>query len=236
MKTIAIVSGGMDSAVLAYFLKERGDRLYLLSFDYGQRHSKELNFARAMAVRLGVQHRIVDLTTISDMLRSVLTEQGSDIPEGHYAAESMAATVVPNRNAIMLAIAYGWAVSIEADRVATGVHAGDHFIYPDCRPEFILAFDLMETLATHGYAKKGLKLEAPFVEATKADIVGLGYNMKVPFEQTWSCYAGGEVHCSVCGTCVERRLAFREALVSDPTKYVLTEDQFDSWLKEQGIA
>lgn len=220
MKTVAIVSGGLDSVTLAYYLKKRGDDLYLLSFDYGQKHFRELQFARQAGIDLGAQHNLVDLSTIQPLVAtSALTQEGAEIPEGHYAAENMAATVVPNRNAIMLAIAYGWAVSIGASVVATGVHAGDHPIYPDCRDEFIRAFDLMEKLATAGYAEPDLQLEAPFVNISKGDVVALAADLRVPFESTWSCYVGGEVHCGRCGTCVERKEAFRLANVIDPTVY-----------------
>jgi 7-cyano-7-deazaguanine synthase len=139
------------------------------------------------------------------------------VPDGHYAEETMKVTVVPNRNAIMLAIAYGIGAAQGAEAVATAVHGGDHFIYPDCRPAFIEAFQTMENHALDGLAR--ITLYTPFLMAAKADIVAVGNTFGVPFAETWSCYKGGPVHCGRCGTCVERREAFALAGVADPTVY-----------------
>ncbi len=219
-KAIAIVSGGLDSVTLAYVLRSEGYHLHLLSFDYGQRHSKELEFAALCARRLQAEHTVVDLSGLGALLKgSALTEEGIEVPEGHYAAPNMAVTVVPNRNAIMLAIAYGAAVAEQVDVVAAGFHGGDHFIYPDCRPEFVEAFDAMERRAVDGFGKPDLRLYAPFVNIGKHDIVARGARLDVPFHETWSCYKGGERHCGRCGTCVERREAFELARVLDPTEY-----------------
>jgi len=141
------------------------------------------------------------------------------VPHGHYAAPNMAITVVPNRNAIMLSIAYGVAVAEGAELVATGVHSGDHFVYPDCRPEFIEAFGAMQKEAVKGFGDESLRLYAPFVEKSKADIVVTGDRLGVPYADTWSCYDGGEVHRGRCSTDVERILAFKEAGIQDPTEY-----------------
>ena len=217
---VAIVSGGLDSVTLAHHLAAEGYRLHLLSFDYGQRHKRELHDAAACAHRLGAFWHQVDLTGLRPLLAgSALTDDAVPVPEGHYADESMRATVVPNRNAILLSVAVGAAVAAQAQVVATGVHAGDHPIYPDCRPAFVEAFDAMQRLATEGYAAPGLRLVAPFVHMTKADIVRRGAALGVPFEDTWSCYHGGYVHCGLCGTCRERREAFGLADVPDPTVY-----------------
>jgi len=219
-KAIAIVSGGLDSVTLAYVLRSEGYDLHLLSFDYGQRHSKELEFAALCARRLQAEHTVVDLSGLGALLKgSALTEEGIEVPEGHYAAPNMAITVVPNRNAIMLAIAYGAAVAEQVDVVAAGFHGGDHFIYPDCRPEFVEAFDAMERRAVDGFGKPDLRLYAPFVNIGKHDIVARGARLDVPFHETWSCYKGGERQCGRCGTCVERREAFELARVLDPTEY-----------------
>lgn len=223
MKIVAVVSGGMDSTILAHQLAEEGHDLHLLSVDYGQRHKKELTYAEASADRLGVPWRLADLTGITSLLAgSSLTSDDVDVPAGHYAEDTMKATVVPNRNAIMLNIAAGYAVSIGARHVATGVHAGDHFIYPDCRPGFIDALNTMLTEATEGFAAPGFSVLAPFVNISKTDIAAIGGSLGVPFEETWSCYRGDDIHCGTCGTCVERIEAIRDAGISDPTEYADT--------------
>src|SRR5579875_872863 len=222
MKAVAIVSGGMDSVTLAHFLKKRtpGYDLHLLSFDYGQRHAKELNFAQACAEDLEAKWDVIDLSHIRSLLAqsgSVLVDPSSEVPEGHYAAESMKATVVPNRNAIMLSIATGVAVAEGADIVATGVHAGDHFIYPDCRPQFIADMANAMLSGNDGFCKPDFRITAPFVHRTKADIARIGVEFGVDFRKTWSCYKGGALHCGKCGTCVERHEALEAALGHDPT-------------------
>jgi 7-cyano-7-deazaguanine synthase len=220
-KAVAIVSGGMDSVTLAHMLHHEGYAMTLLSFDYGQRHVKELEYAHRCAVRLAAEHRIIDLSSYGRQLRgSALTDSTVEVPDGHYAADSMKSTVVPNRNAIMLALAYGIAVAEYAEVVATGVHAGDHHIYPDCRPGFIEAFDAMQRQAVEGFGHPGLRLDAPFVDKSKTDIALIGKDLGVPFEETWSCYKGGATHCGTCGTCVERQEALRDAGVTDPTVYL----------------
>ncbi|BCM90654.1 7-cyano-7-deazaguanine synthase [Abditibacteriota bacterium] len=219
-KAVAIVSGGLDSVTLAHLLAHQGAELHLLAFDYGQKHKKELEFARDCAMRLKAGFDIVDLSGFSHLIsNSALTSSDVEVPHGHYAAPTMSVTVVPNRNAILLALAYGVAVNEAAQIVATGVHGGDHFIYPDCRPAFIKAFDVMEKKANEGFGDANLRLLAPFLEVDKTAIVRIGDELEVPFARTWSCYEGGETHCGQCGTCVERREAFALAGVKDPTIY-----------------
>ena len=138
-RAIAIVSGGLDSVTLAYLLHAEGYELHLLSFDYGQRHKKELAFAELCAKRLRADFDVVDLSSITRFLKGSALTDAIPVPDGHYAAPNMAITVVPNRNAMMLSVAYAVAVAEQAPVVAIGVHAGDHFIYPDCRPAFITA-------------------------------------------------------------------------------------------------
>ena len=147
----------------------------------------------------------------------VLETDDVAVPDGHYAEETMKITVVPNRNAIMLTIAFGLAAAQGAEAVAVAVHGGDHFIYPDCRPGFIDSFQVMQDHALDGYAN--VRLQAPFVTISKADIVAEGARHGTPFADTWSCYKGGAHHCGRCGTCVERREAFHLAGVADPTVY-----------------
>ncbi len=217
-KSIAIVSGGLDSVTLAYHLRDAGYRLHLLTFDYGQRHKKEVSFAQLCANRLGAQHDIIDIATVGQLLRgSALTDANVTVPDGDYAQNNMSVTVVPNRNAIMLAIGFSIAAAEDADNVAIGVHGGDHFIYPDCRPEFLERFDFMEKASLGEYAS--VKLYAPFVRLGKNEIVKIGTTLGVPFAETWSCYKGDACHCGTCSTCVERKQAFAQAGVMDPTIY-----------------
>ena len=217
--TLVVCSGGLDSVTLAYRVAAEGRLGRLLTFDYGQRHRKELDFAALAARRLQVPHDIIDLTAVTPFLKgSALTDSGAaEVPDGHYAEDSMRVTVVPNRNAIMLTIAFGVAAGVGLDRVAAAVHSGDHFIYPDCRPAFVDAFRTMQALALEGMWE--VELFTPYVQRSKADIVRDGAAHQVPFQDTWSCYKGGARHCGRCGTCVERREAFHLAGVEDPTDY-----------------
>lgn len=224
MKTVVVCSGGLDSVTLAHVVADTRDLTRLVSFDYGQRHAKELEFAARAATRLGVPHDVIDMRGIGAVLTgSALTQDDVDVPDGHYAEDTMRITVVPNRNAIMLTVAYGIAAAHGDNAVATAVHGGDHFIYPDCRPEFTRAFEVMQNHALDGYAD--VSLFTPFVDIPKAEIVTIGARHNVPFGDTWSCYKGGENHCGRCGTCVERREAFAIAGVDDPTTY----DDPDYW-------
>ncbi|WP_324753614.1 7-cyano-7-deazaguanine synthase QueC [Roseovarius sp. Pro17] len=217
MKVIVICSGGMDSVALAHRIAATDELHALLSFDYGQRHSKELDYAAACAHRLGVAHHVIDIASVGAALTGSALTDDIDVPDGHYAEETMKLTVVPNRNAIMLAIAFGMAAAQKVDAVATAVHGGDHFIYPDCRPDFIDAFQTMEDRAMDGYAT--VQLLTPYLNGSKADIAVDGAKYGTPFGETWSCYKGGDLHCGRCGTCVERREAFHLAGIIDPTVY-----------------
>jgi 7-cyano-7-deazaguanine synthase len=217
MKTIVICSGGLDSVSLAHRVAADHDLAALLSFDYGQRHVKEVEHASTCAARLGVPHRVVDIRQIGAALSGSALTDNVAVPDGHYAEETMKITIVPNRNAIMLAVAFGMAAAEKADAVAAAMHGGDHFIYPDCRPGFMEAFQAMQDAALDGYAQ--VRLHTPYIDGSKADIVADGARHGVPFAETWSCYKGGEIHCGRCGTCVERREAFHLAGVADPTDY-----------------
>ena len=208
-------SGGLDSTTLLYHLREQGREVLALSFDYGQRHRRELAVAARIASLAGVEHRVADLRSITSLLGgSSLTDPTVPLPHGHYTHESMKATVVPNRNMIMLAVAAGWAIARRAGFVAYAAHSGDHAIYPDCREEFARAMGEAISLADWHC----VKLLRPFVGWDKARIVRRGMALAAPLHLTWSCYEGGEVHCGRCGTCVERREAFRLAGLPDPSE------------------
>jgi 7-cyano-7-deazaguanine synthase len=216
MKALVLFSGGLDSTVLATQLKAEGAETRLLSIDYGQRHARELKRAEQIAQALELAHQVLRLPDLGPLLGgSSLTDEKVELPEGHYAEESMKATVVPNRNMILLALAGGHALSIGFDTIAYAAHAGDHTIYPDCRPEFA---DAMETALGLADWKK-LSLHRPFVHLSKTDLVKKGAELGAPLHLTWSCYAGREIHCGKCGTCVERKEAFALAKIPDPTEY-----------------
>ncbi|MBP7063366.1 7-cyano-7-deazaguanine synthase QueC [Ferrovibrio sp.] len=219
MKTVILCSGGIDSVTLAHKIAAEHDLVRLLTFDYGQRHAKELEFAALTARRLGARHDVVDIRALAQFLSSSsLIDGAADaIPDGHYAEATMKSTIVPNRNAIMLTIAFGIASGMQAEAVGIAVHSGDHFIYPDCRPAFVDAFRVMQEKALEGMGN--VALLAPFVHTSKAGIVTEGARLGVPFAETWSCYKGGDMHCGRCGTCVERAEAFHLAGIPDPTMY-----------------
>jgi 7-cyano-7-deazaguanine synthase len=220
MNIVALYSGGLDSTALVFhLLKERHD-VRCLGVDYGQRHRRELESAARIAADVGLEYRIADLKSVTGLLStSALTNPAIEVPDGHYTDELMKITVVPNRNMIMLSLAIGWAVSTGSDAVAYGAHAGDHAIYPDCRPEFAAAMDAAAQLCDW----HPIKILAPFTGLSKADIARIAMDAGAPVAATWSCYKGGEYHCGTCGTCVERREAFRDAGIPDPTQYLIAE-------------
>lgn len=216
MKVVVLCSGGMDSVTALHWARRQHDVVAALSFHYGAKHNhREIPLAAAHAADLGVPHLTVPLEFIGEHFASSLLVGGEPIPEGHYAAETMRSTVVPFRNGIMLAVAAGLAESRGAAGLVIAAHGGDHAIYPDCREEFMQA---MGAALRHGtYAR--LALMRPFIAWTKGQIAAEGARLGVDFARTWSCYVGGAVHCGACGTCIERREAFQEAGVPDPTVY-----------------
>lgn len=224
--SITICSGGMDSVTLAHLCAVTHDQ-HLLSFDYGQRHRKELEYAKRCAERLGARWSLIDLSMLRDHIGTSALTSDAPVPDGHYAEDTMRQTVVPNRNAIMLAIATGIAVAENADRLATGVHGGDHYIYPDCRPEFTQAFEYAMRRGNDGFINGAWHLWTPFIFGDKGDIALAGHSLRVPWTETWSCYKGGDIHCGSCGTCFERREAFQLAGIPDPTEYAATPDYDD---------
>lgn len=219
----------MDSVTLAHKVAQEHELIGLVSFNYGQRHLKELDFARACADDLGVEHIVIDISGIGRQLSGSALTDDVAVPDGHYAEETMRITVVPNRNAIMLAIAFGIAAARGAEAVATAVHGGDHFIYPDCRPGFTEAFETMQRQALAGVAD--VRLYTPYVHTDKAAIAAEGVRLGVDYTRSWSCYKGGEIHCGRCGTCVERREAFHLAGAEDPTTYA----DPDFWREACGV-
>ena len=219
-KAVILVSGGMDSAVTMAIAKEQGFLCHALSVSYGQRHSAELNAANELALVQGAaEHKtvVVDLRSIGG---SALT---SDIAVPESASEGIPITYVPARNTIMLSIALGWAEVLGANDIFCGINAVDYSGYPDCRPEFLASFQNLANLATKvGVEGAGLRLHAPLIAMTKADIAREGIRLGVDFSRTVSCYQADEQGraCSRCDACRLRAAGFHEAGIADPTRYV----------------
>lgn len=208
MKLVAILSGGMDSTTLVNQLVKEGHEVKILSFNYGQRHKKELDYASKTCKKLSLEHHIVDLTNVTSLISNSALTGDIEVPEGHYEDESMKKTVVPNRNMIMLSVAIGYAENLGYDAVAIANHAGDHAIYPDCRKEYMKALDLAAYLGTYN----NIEILSPYSELTKGQIAKIGLNLGIDYDkETWSCYKGLDQPCHKCGTCVERDLALEEA-------------------------
>jgi 7-cyano-7-deazaguanine synthase len=220
-RSVVLLSGGLDSATALAIARERGDRCYTLAFDYGQRHRAELAAARRVSVALGAAaHRELKIP-IGDFGGSALTDRGIAVPE--QAIAGIPVTYVPARNTVFLALALAWAEVLDAARIVIGVNHIDFSGYPDCRPEFIEAFQNLARLATkQGIEGRGVVIDAPLVEMSKADIVRRGVALGVNFALTVSCYqadAEGRA-CGRCDSCRLRRQGFADAGVADPTRYV----------------
>ncbi|RBI67498.1 7-cyano-7-deazaguanine synthase QueC [Vreelandella sulfidaeris] len=213
---IVIYSGGMDSFTVLHRALREGLNVHALSFDYGQRHARELDTARQVCAALGLPHQVVDIRAIHSLIdNSALTNPDQPMPQGNYAADNLNDTVVPNRNMILLSLAIAKAVNIGAERVDYGAHGGDHVLYPDCRPEFVEAMNHVAGIANF----EPVKLHAPYLYASKADILREGLAMGLDYRLTWTCYEGRELACGVCGSCRERLAAFAANGVTDPLGY-----------------
>lgn len=212
--SLIIYSGGLDSTTLLY--EEKSRIALAVTFDYGSNHAEhEMSCAKFHCLNLGIEHLIIDLGLIKMYMPSSLTEGASTVPEGRYDDANMRSTVVPFRNGIMLSVACGIAESRGFGRVLMANHSGDHAVYPDCRPSFVNAMDTAMRLGTY----VGVRLAAPYTNMTKTEIVRRGHELGVDYAHTYSCYKGGKYHCGCCGTCTERREAFAQAGIEDPTVY-----------------
>tara|TARA_R110000744_G_scaffold26171_3_gene64610 strand:- start:115 stop:867 length:753 start_codon:yes stop_codon:yes gene_type:complete len=215
-KIIHILSGGMDSTTLLYKLINENNQVKAISFDYGQRHSKELSFAEYHCKKLKVDHEIIDISSIMKIFGkdSALINKDVEVPDGHYEELVMKKTVVPNRNMIMLSLATAYCIGQKYDQVSYGSHFGDHAIYPDCRQIFSDALGIAIQLCDW----REIKLIRPFIDINKKEVAIIGKNLQIDYTKTWSCYKGLELQCGVCGTCIERREAFYLAGVEDLDK------------------
>ncbi|WP_111412045.1 7-cyano-7-deazaguanine synthase QueC [Billgrantia lactosivorans] len=214
--TVVIYSGGMDSYTVLHRALREGIEVVALSFDYGQRHARELEVAARVCRTHGVTHQVADIRAIHGLIdNSALTDAGRDMPEGNYGEENLAATVVPNRNMILLSLAIAKAVNIGAGRVDYGAHGGDHVLYPDCRPEFVEAMNRVAGIANFA----PVELHAPYLRSSKAEILADGLAMGLDYADTWTCYRGERLACGRCGSCRERLAAFAANGVCDPLAY-----------------
>ncbi len=240
-KAIILFSGGLDSTTCLAIARSQGYQCFALSFSYGQKHSSELLAAKRLAAQSGVaMHRVIDLD-LGSFGGSALTDETLDVPTSHErenaksntetarqqspideAAHDIPLTYVPARNTVFLSVALAWAEVLEADAIFAGVNAVDYSGYPDCRPEYIKAFQSMADLATKaGIEGRGVKIQTPLIDLTKVEIIQLGNKLGVDYSQTVSCYQADEQGhaCGVCDSCIIRRAAFEKALQDDPTLY-----------------
>jgi 7-cyano-7-deazaguanine synthase len=223
---LIILSGGMDSTVALYDFK---DTIGLaVTFNYGSKHNEaEIQRAVASCEKLDIPHMVIELKEAFLGFKSDLLKSGGEIPEGHYEDENMSKTVVPFRNGIMLAIAAGLAESHELTHIMLASHAGDHAVYPDCRPDFNSYMSKAISVGT----SNNVKIYAPYSKITKEEIAFKGRALGIDWRTTYSCYKGGEVHCGRCSTCVERIWALRKG--PDLTEY-LDHDYAETLLREKG--
>lgn len=212
---VVIYSGGMDSYTLLHLARERGYQVHALSFNYGQRHVRELQYARSVCEAHGISHKVIDIRAMSEVMTGSSLTSDLEVPEGHYEEDSMKATVVPNRNMILLSLATGYAVTVGAGAVWYGAHGGDHAIYPDCRPEFVKKMDAVCRVANY----EPVAVEAPFMTMDKGQILAEGLRLGLDYSKTWTCYNGRDRACGRCGSCVERLEAFAANAVTDPLEY-----------------
>jgi len=212
---VVIYSGGMDSFTLLHLARAQGCEVHALSFNYGQRHLRELDAARAVCEAEGIPHKVIDIRAMSDVMAGSALTSDVEVPEGHYQEGSMKATVVPNRNMILLSLATGYAVTVGAQAVWYGAHGGDHAIYPDCRPEFVEKMDAVCRVANY----EPVAIKAPFMAMDKGEILAEGLKLGLDYSHTWTCYNGREQACGRCGSCVERLEAFAAHGLEDPLAY-----------------
>lgn len=221
MKAVVLLSGGLDSTVCMAAAKDAGCELFPISFNYHQRHSRELESARSVAAHYQVAKHLVIETNLDDMGGSALTDSSIQVPDGKIGETDIPITYVPARNLIFLSYALGYAEVVGADRIYIGVNALDYSGYPDCRPEFIELFQQLADYSTKAAVqdKRRIVVETPLLNLGKKEVVQLGIKLNAPLQYTTSCYKGGEVACGICDSCLLRLKGFSEAGVADPIPY-----------------
>ncbi len=224
-KAVCLISGGLDSAVTAFIAKKQGYDIYALSFRYGQRHAKELACAKKISEAVGVKNHIILSIDLQKFGGSSLLSQSTEKITDHRVKDigkHIPSTYVPARNTIFLSYALAYAETIDADAIFIGINAVDYSAYPDCRPKYIKTFQQLAHLATRqGIEGKTVRIKAPLLHLTKAEIVMKGQKLNVPFSKTWSCYRGEASACGRCDSCLLRLKGFQEANVKDPVPYAI---------------
>ena len=211
-KCVVVLSGGPDSATVAYWAKNQGYDVNAITFKYGQIAHKEIECARKIAEKLAAPIKVIDLSSLKEIFHGVTSLCDENIPLTSSFTEPI---IVPFRNAIFLSAAVAYAVSINANKIFYGAQGSDEPFYPDCRKEFYEAFEKAAQLGTC----KEIRVEAPFNGNTKSELIQIGSKLGVPFQLTWSCYRDKEKHCGKCESCVNRKKAFDQAGIRDPTEY-----------------
>ena len=212
---LVVYSGGLDSYTLLNKAMKKFDRIEAITFNYGQKHNKEIEYAKSNCVELNIKHEVVNLDLENILAGSALVGD-IDIPEGNYDKEKMKQTIVPNRNMIMISVAASLVIKNDIEYLWYAAHSGDHEIYPDCRPEFI--DKMAAVLEICDYHK--IKFEAPFQNLSKSEIVATGLSMDLDYSKTWTCYEGKEKPCGKCSACLERALSFEANNTEDPLNVV----------------
>lgn len=212
-KCVVILSGGPDSTTTAYWAKNQGYDVHALTFNYGQIATREMDSARIITEMLGITHKLIDFSCLEDIYVGVTSLVDENIP---MTGEFSDPIIVPFRNGVFMAAAVAYAASVGATKILYGAHGSDETFYPDCRREFYKAFEQAARLGT----ELEITIESPFSENSKSEIISRGYGLGVPFHLTWSCYLNGPKHCGSCESCINRREAFKEAGLPDPTEYL----------------
>ena len=212
-KCVVILSGGPDSTTVTYWAKKQGYQTHALTFNYGQIAQKEIEYAVKTAEKLGIPIKVIDISSLKEIYAGVTSLVDEAIPMTTDFSQSI---IVPFRNGVFLSIAVAYAASIRASRIFYGAQGSDEPFYPDCRKEFYKAFETAAKLGT----EQEIKVESPFSDLLKSDIIKEGVILGVPFQDTWSCYRNELKHCGRCESCVNRKKAFKEAGIPDPTEYL----------------
>jgi 7-cyano-7-deazaguanine synthase len=211
-KAVIVLSGGPDSATVAYWAKQQNYQIYPITFKYGQIAVKETQAAQKIAHKLDTSTKIIDLSALKDIFSTATSLVNRDIP---LTAEFSTPIIVPFRNAIFLSAAVAYAITVKAKKIFYGAQGSDEPFYPDCRRKFYEAFEKAAQLGTC----EDITIQAPFSNLTKAQLIKEGTKLNVPFELTWSCYLDGNKHCGKCESCINRKKAFQEANVADSANY-----------------